>query len=140
MNPTPTDNGGGPTNNEQSSAVRPLHVTVLLIPIVGASGTIQSRSLVFHDRPTKEVAISTILDIHKQSVERHDYHGEWERCAHTLQDVPEELFARMNQRRVRKITHMVPIKLPDGSVQQRLFSGRSCFVHGWDREKLNRYL
>ncbi len=120
--------------------VKPLYVTVFIIPIVGASGTIQSRSLVFCRPPTKEVAIETLHGIHRDSQGRPGYCGEWQRCAETLAQVSEEMFSQMNQRRSRKITCMVKVTTPDGNTTPRLFSARSCFVHGWSRDQIDRLL
>ena len=117
----------------------PLHVSVLTIPVVGASGKLQNRTVVFNDRPTKEVAIRTLHELHSEFIGRDDYVGEWLRCVDVVQAVPEELFAQMNQRRSRKITHLVHLDV-NGTQQARLFSARSCRVHGWNRETAVRFL
>lgn len=127
-------------NTPPPQQVKPLYVTVFMVPIVGTSGTIQSRSLVFARPPTKEMAINTVMGIHEQSQGSESYRGEWARCADTLAQVPEELFAQMNQRRARKITHMVSITTADGVANPRLLSARSCYVHGWSREQLDRMM
>lgn len=106
-----------------------MYVTVFQIPIVGGNGNIQSRSLVFDRPPPKEGAINTLMALHEESLRKESYVGEWERCANTLRQVPEELFARMSQRRTRNITHLVSVVTHDGVTQRRLFSARSCFVH-----------
>jgi len=120
-------------SNPDSQQQKPTYVTVLLIPIVGGNGNIQSRSVVFNKSPTKEHAIAVLNRIHDESCFRSEYLGEWRRCVDTIQQVPEELFAMMNQRRARNITHLVKIKTPDGAINSRLFSARSCFVHSVDQ-------
>lgn len=117
----------------------PLHVSVLTIPVVGASGKLQNRTVVFYERPTKEAAIKTLNELHDEFTGREEYVGEWLRCVDVVKEVPEELFAQMNQRRSRKITHLVHIDV-DGSTQSRLFTVRSCRVHGWNREAAARFL
>ena len=116
-----------------------LHVSVLTIPVVGASGKLQNRTVVFSDRPTKEAALKTLQGLHEEFTGRDDYVGEWLRCVDVVQAVPEELFSQMNQRRARKITHLVTLDV-GGTKQSRLFSARSCRVHGWTREAAARFL
>lgn len=127
-------NTPAPSGAEQIgvSQAGPMYVTVFLIPIVGGNGNIQNRSLVFRRPPTKEHALRVVTNIHESSRERGDYANEWQRCFDTLQQVPEELFSKMNQRRARSFTYMVTITLPDGSTQTRILSARSSFVHDTD--------
>jgi hypothetical protein len=104
------------------------YVTVMSIPVVGGNGKIQNRMLCFEKPPTKEFALKTVGRLHAECVSKDTYSQEWDRCTETLKQVPEELFAQMNQGRTNRITHLVSIDTQDGDIS-RLFSARSCAVH-----------
>ncbi len=116
---------------EPKNPARPAsrYITVMLIPVVGANGKVQNRTLTFDRPPTKEFAVNTCRRLHTENVTREGYDSEWERCAVVLSQISEERFSRMNQRRATSMTQLVDVTLPNGSITQRMFSARSCMVH-----------
>ena len=104
-------------------------VIVIWIPIEGGNGNIQNRSVVFKEPPTKEKTLQVLEHLHLISEARGGYGGDWMRCAQCVQQVPEQLFARLNQNRARSFTHLVTVTKADGTDHKRIFTARECQVH-----------
>jgi len=118
-----------PPSAESKASSGSRYITVMLIPVLGANGKVQNRTIPFDRPPTKEFAVNTCERLHEEYVTRDGYDSEWERCAAVLRQIPEERFSRMNQRRATSMTHLVDVALPNGTITQRMFSARSCLVH-----------
>lgn len=118
-----------PTPSTSLSYSQKASVIVLWIPIEGGNGNIQNRSIVFQEPPTKEKTLEVLNRLHLVSDARGGYGGDWMRCAESVKQVPEQLFARLNQNRVRSFTHLVSITKSDGTSHKRIFTARECQVH-----------
>lgn len=119
-----------PAPNTTLSYEPKVSVIVLWIPIEGGNGNIQNRSVVFKESPTKEKTLEVLNRLHLASEARGaGYNGDWLRCVKCVQQVPEQLFARLNQNRARSFTHLVSVNKSDGTSHKRIFTARECQVH-----------
>ncbi len=106
---------------------RNAEVVVIIIPIIGSYGAVQSRTVVTSAPPTKASLLAELQVMHDDSSRRTSYDGAWAKCISIVQTLPEEKFEALRHRQQFSIWHYVDLEV-SGETVRRMFTARVCRV------------